>query len=88
MELLQKRGVELSYHDPHVPEVKPTRHYDFHMRSVELSPEVLKGYDAAVIVTAHQAVDYEMLAQHALFIVDTRDAMRKYEVDDVCLVNV
>ena len=87
MELLEKRGVELSYHDPHVPEVKPTRHYDFNMSSVELSPEVLKGYDAAVIVTAHKAVDYDMLAKHAPLIVDTRDAMREFEVDEARLVN-
>ena len=57
------------------------------MSSVELSPEVLKGYDAAVIVTAHKAVDYDMLAKHAPLIVDTRDAMREFEVDDARLVN-
>ena len=46
LRLLRERGAEVSYHDPHVPEL-----VDFDLRSVELS--AAEGADLAIIVTAH-----------------------------------
>ena len=50
------------------------RRYDM-LHSVELTPEVLGNADCVVILTKHSGVDYEMMAQHADLIVDTRDAI-------------
>ena len=44
-------------------------------RSVGLSPELLESLDCVVIVTDHEAVDYEMMGKYAPLIVDTRNAM-------------
>jgi UDP-N-acetyl-D-glucosamine dehydrogenase len=64
VELLQKAGSEVAYHDPHVPEFDG-------MRSVDYEPE---SYDCVVIVTAHSAIDYDELIQRAEVIVDLRNA--------------
>jgi UDP-N-acetyl-D-glucosamine dehydrogenase len=64
VELLQKAGSEVAYHDPHVPEFDG-------MRSVAYEPE---SYDCVVIVTAHGAIDYDELIRRAEIIVDLRNA--------------
>jgi UDP-N-acetyl-D-glucosamine dehydrogenase len=64
VELLQKAGSEVAYHDPHVPEFDG-------MRSVGYEPE---SYDCVVIVTAHSAIDYDDLIRRAEVIVDLRNA--------------
>ena len=59
IELLQNAGADVSYHDPHVPEVEE---HGLSLRSVALEPG---AYDAVVIVTAHSAIDYEQLVADA-----------------------
>ena len=75
MELLQKRGAVLSYHDPFVDVVPPTReHAAFTgMVSVPLTPEAVAGFDAVLVVTDHTDVDYDMVARHARLVIDTRN---------------
>jgi len=74
MSLLEKLGAKLDYHDPHVPEVPLTRHSPERagVRSIELTPEHLKAYDAVLVVTDHTAVDYALVAEHAKLVVDSR----------------
>ena len=61
IELLQQHGAEVSYHDPYVPELPPTRRYRFPMRSEPLTPETLGAVDAVIVVTAHKEVDHAVL---------------------------
>jgi UDP-N-acetyl-D-glucosamine dehydrogenase len=64
IQLLQKAGADVAYHDPHVPEFDG-------MRSAEYRPE---EYDGVVIVTAHSAIDYDDLVERADIVVDLRNA--------------
>jgi len=66
----------VDYNDPHVPSTHKMRHYDLGMQSVELGPEVLAGYDCVVVATDHRAYDWQLIADHAPLIVDSRGAMR------------
>ena len=79
MELLEDRGVQVIFHDPHVPVAPPTREYGRFSgrRSEPLSPEVLQGCDAVLIATDHDAIDYGLIAEHAQLIVDTRNALAR-----------
>ncbi|RWM25043.1 nucleotide sugar dehydrogenase [Mesorhizobium sp.] len=75
IELIEEWGGKAEFHDPHVTEVPSTRE---HMaikgrRSVELSEAALKDFDAVVVATDHDAIDYQKIADHALLIVDTRN---------------
>jgi len=79
IELLREHGVHADYSDPYIKATWKMRRYNLGLTSVELTPESVAGYDAVIISTNHTAFDYEMLAQHAKLVVDTRDAMRIYE---------
>jgi UDP-N-acetyl-D-glucosamine dehydrogenase len=88
MELLEKRGAEVSFHDPHVPEVPPTREHAQYdgRRSSPLTAETLAGFDAVLISTDHDAVDYELLAKQAKLIVDTRNALSRRGIESAAAV--
>ncbi|MFM7800366.1 MAG: nucleotide sugar dehydrogenase [Planctomycetota bacterium] len=75
IELLRDRGADVCYHDPHIPTYPSMRKYRIDLKSVALSPDVLKSMDCVLILTDHDAVDYGMLAENATLVVDTRNAM-------------
>ena len=72
IELLQEKKAKVDYHDPYVQNLHRTREYDFQMSSVDLSEETLAEYDLVIIVTDHDAFDYELIEKEAKLIVDTR----------------
>ncbi|HEV2329068.1 MAG TPA: nucleotide sugar dehydrogenase [Verrucomicrobiae bacterium] len=77
MELLKERGAEVAYYDPYVPVIRPTREHAnwAGTRSVEWNRQTIESFDAAIIATNHQAVNYQELADWSSCIVDTRNAM-------------
>jgi len=76
MSLLEKEGVTLAYHDPHIPKIWTTREYDFDLESTPLTAESIQAFDAVVLTTAHTAVDYDLVARHATLILDTRNVYK------------
>ena len=76
IEKLEALGAHVDYNDPHVPATHKMRHHDLHMKSVELSPASLKTYDCVLVATHHQAYDWQMIADNAKLVVDTRGALR------------
>jgi UDP-N-acetyl-D-glucosamine dehydrogenase len=82
-ELLEARGARVAYHDPHVPVIRPSReHAQLAGRAGEaLTAENLAGYDLVLLVTAHAAVDYALVARAAQLIVDTRNAFAGQVLD-------
>jgi UDP-N-acetyl-D-glucosamine dehydrogenase len=79
MDKLAERGADISYFDPWIPEITPTREHDHWTgtRSVEWTKEVISSFDCVVISTAHSTVNYGELAAWSDCIVDTRNAMAK-----------
>jgi UDP-N-acetyl-D-glucosamine dehydrogenase len=71
MRLLEERGADVRYHDPYVPRFRENGH---EFVGVALTHEELASSDAVVIVTDHSGVDYQMVADHATLVVDTRNA--------------
>jgi UDP-N-acetyl-D-glucosamine dehydrogenase len=81
MELLQGRGVQLHYHDPHIPTLPKMRHYIvLHLSSKQLTAEFLAAQDCVLIVTDHSAFDWDFIVRHARFVVDTRNATRNVTI--------
>jgi UDP-N-acetyl-D-glucosamine dehydrogenase len=68
--LLEAQGATLLYHDPYVPSTELNGRK---MASTALTAANLKRSDAAVILTNHSNVDYELLLRHAPVVVDTRN---------------
>jgi len=77
-ELLEAEGADVAFHDPFFPIIPQTREHSelAGRKSVDLTPEVIARFDAVLISTNHDGVDYQMLAEHAALIVDTRNAMK------------
>lgn len=73
MELLQAKGAEISYNDPHIPALRPTRKYHYTLTSTPLTEENLAQADCLLLATDHDAYDPNFILQHARLIVDTRD---------------
>ena len=73
IELLQKLGAKVSYHDPHVPHFTEA---GLKMKGVRLTTQTLKNADCVVIVTDHDAFDYAAIVKSSKLIVDTRNATR------------
>ena len=76
-QLMEERGVVVTYHDPHVPVIRPSREHSSlaGRASLELTAEVLAAHDLVLVATHHAAVDWTLIAQHALRVVDTRNAL-------------
>jgi len=73
LELLSKRGAQLSYSDPFVPEL---RHGGATLHSVDLGEALAAKPDCAVICTDHTVFDYDALVGGDTLIVDTRNALK------------
>jgi UDP-N-acetyl-D-glucosamine dehydrogenase len=74
MEIISDGGGMVDYHDPFIAKLGPTRHYNFEKKSVSLTAENLKGYDAVLISTNHSVFDIELVTEHSQLIIDTRNA--------------
>jgi UDP-N-acetyl-D-glucosamine dehydrogenase len=77
IELLQKDGAQVSYHDPYFPFIGKGRKYDLQMKCADLKD--LSQYDCVVIVTDHSDYDYRRIVKEAQLVVDTRKATRGIE---------
>jgi len=77
MDLLTSRGAQVSYYDPFVPVIRPSREHGHWAgkKSVEWNEQVVSAFDVVLIATAHQCVEHERLAEWGQLVVDTRNAM-------------
>jgi UDP-N-acetyl-D-glucosamine dehydrogenase len=79
MQLLENRRAWVDYFDPYIPEIPKTReHPEFAGRtSIAFDPSVLGQYDAALVATDHDNVDYRMLVDRSRLIIDTRNVCER-----------
>lgn len=68
--LLEEKGAEVSYYDPHLPVIGKTREYAF-LEGRE-SKEPSKKYDLFLLATNHSVFNKNALLSHGVPIVDTR----------------
>ena len=87
IELLEKQGAHCDVHDPFVPTIPNTReHVALAGRtSVALTSSAIGAYDAVLISTDHDDVDYPLIANSAKLIVDTRNACAR---NGLCGANI
>jgi UDP-N-acetyl-D-glucosamine dehydrogenase len=83
-DLLKKVEAEVSYYDPFIPEVLPTREHAEWTghQSIEWKKEIVSEFDAVIISTNHSSIDYSELAEWNNCIIDTRNAMKGVEPKD------
>lgn len=76
LEELEQLGAEVEFYDPYIPVVPATREHASltGRKSVEWTESTLKGFDAALICTDHDNVDYQLLVSSIALVVDARNA--------------
>ncbi len=73
-ELIATRVKKVQYNDPYVPRINLNNKI---IKSVALTPGLLKKVDAVVILTDHTKYDYDFIIKHSRLIIDTRNAVKK-----------
>ncbi len=84
--LLNKNNSKVDYFDPYIPDfVFDKRKY----RSLDdLNSEVLKKFDAVIILTDHSNLDYELIKNNAALIIDTRNVYPLNNDDNIYRLGV
>ncbi len=75
IEIMQEKGANVQYHDPHVPDFPSMRAHNISLSSVGMTPESLQSYDAVVIATDHSTINWDDIALHSTLVIDTRNAL-------------
>jgi UDP-N-acetyl-D-glucosamine dehydrogenase len=77
IEGLLELGAEVHVHDDHA---SPNA-LDVVASRVALTPHELQAADAVVLVTDHDDVDYQLVVEHAAYVLDTRNRLRAPNVE-------
>lgn len=77
--LLENKGARVTYSDPHVPTFRLNGHS---LTSIPLD-EAAGIADCVAIITDHSAFDYGSLVRKADLIVDTRNALKGYQMPKI-----
>src|SRR4051812_28947206 len=79
MLLLKQRGAKLTFTDPYVSTLKID---GIDMRSEDLLESVRRA-DCTVVITDHTNIDYKTIVNCSKLIVDTRNALKKFQSENV-----
>jgi UDP-N-acetyl-D-glucosamine dehydrogenase len=85
MDLLKARGADVSYYDPYVPVIRPTREHSHWagLRSASWNRAEVSSFDIVVVATAHDVINYEELSAWAQAVVDTRNVIAQVSPSSV-----
>ncbi|MEG0156932.1 MAG: nucleotide sugar dehydrogenase, partial [Anaerovoracaceae bacterium] len=72
--VLDKSGAAVDFYDPFIARYKDNGEYFDGL--TEISPEIIQGYDLIMITASHSKVDYDMIAENAKAIFDTKNAAK------------
>jgi len=78
LKILSERGAKVSYFDPHVKGYVSHRYGRLPGTELpDLNPEALAQQDASLILTDHDAFDFEQIVENSRIVIDTRNATAK-----------
>ena len=75
LEMLERKGAHVSYADPFTPQLTLG---SAKLSAVEASPEAIAEADCVLILTNHTSFDYATIADRAMLVVDTRNALKAH----------
>jgi UDP-N-acetyl-D-glucosamine dehydrogenase len=80
MDLVAKKGANVLYFDPFIPEVRDEHGKTY--KSVALTDELLENADCVVFTTNHSCFDVKHIVEKAKLVVDTRNAVKDVSIED------
>ncbi len=85
--LLKKKGADVSYHDPYVPQIHH-EHEGWKMDTIQDMMKAVREADAVIIVTNHKTYDYRSILAEAKFVFDSRNALGAMAADNPKVVKL
>ena len=73
--MLEKKGAHVSYADPYTPQLTVG---GLKLTAVEPTGEALAAADCVLVLTSHSSFDYAAIAERAVLVVDTRNALKAH----------
>jgi UDP-N-acetyl-D-glucosamine dehydrogenase len=88
MDLLETRGAKVDYHDSYVPVIPSTREHPqlTGRTSIPLKKENVESFDAIIVATDHDNVDYALIAKHGRLLIDTRNVFGRRGLSGNCVI--
>jgi len=80
MKILKKNKIFYDYYDPYFKVLRKGRNKIDSKKSIILNKNNLRKYDASILLTDHDNVDYKMIAKYSRLIVDTRGKYKKIKL--------
>ena len=77
---LHADGYEVSYHDPLISRFE---HAGLTLTSTPLTPELLDSVQGVVLCAPHTNVDYDLVVSRAPLVLDTCNALKRYQRDNI-----
>lgn len=76
--LLKQNKAKVSYHDNFIPVLPSLEGFSelAGMKSISLQKNVIDKFDAILVITNHSYIDFDLIAQNAKLIIDTRNALK------------
>ena len=77
MSYFSKKGIKYDFYDPYFKELRVGRKNQISLKRININKNNLKKYDASIIITDHNKVDYNMIFKNSKFIFDCRARYKK-----------
>jgi UDP-N-acetyl-D-glucosamine dehydrogenase len=77
---LQRKGAEVTYHDPFVERLD---HGGLSLKSTPLTPESIAAADCVLILTQHECLPWKKVVEKAKVILDTRNALKEFKKENI-----
>ena len=79
MKVLKKRKIIFDYYDPYFEKLKIGRKNKVSLRKINFKPKIIKKYDATLIITDHDNINYNMIFNNSNIIFDCRGRFKRYK---------
>ena len=83
MKILKLKKIRFEYNDPYFSKLRKSREFNFKKKSITLSKNNLKKFNAVLLITDHDSYDYSFIAKNSKFIFDTRGRYKKYNFKNI-----
>lgn len=80
-DILKSKHANVDFYDAHVSEIPeiPEHSNLSGLKSIHLSEDSLQAYDAVLICTDHDGLDYEFILKNSKLVLDTRNATKNFD---------
>lgn len=77
IEQLLKANFIVKYYDPFFKKFPKQRNYKFNIKTIKFNKTSISKFDAVIILTNHDKINYGLIEKNAKFIFDTRGVIKK-----------